>query len=173
MPIIDPMIEGQRDQVLHDLRLLTSPAPPELHELCRRGQEQFGVSMALVTVIDRHRQVVKARVGTDLAETPRSDAFCDHLIGADDVLVVPDARQDARFVANPFVTGEPFVRFYAGAPLIFVRGVRLGGMCLLDTVPRELAPDEVAALVDMADEAVVSILLHEMERPTSAPAPRR
>src|SRR5688500_16032849 len=94
--------------------------------------------------------------------TPRSDAFCDHLIRRDEVLVVPDAKQDPRFAANRLVTGEPFIRFYAGAPLIFTREVRLGGLCLLDTEPREFSQAERAALTGMADEVMFHILEREL-----------
>jgi GAF domain-containing protein len=120
--------------------------------------------MVLVTVVDRERQIVKARVGTDFAGSSRPDAFCDHLIRSDEVLVVEDARQDPRFTENPLVTGEPFIRFYAGAPLIYMQDIRLGGLCLLDTQPRELTPLDRAELAVMADDVMMSILEAEMNR---------
>ncbi|TNC49550.1 GAF domain-containing protein [Rubellimicrobium rubrum] len=140
------------------------PPPPELEEICRRAQGRFGVAMALVTIVTQDRQIVKARAGTDLQETSRPDAFCDHLIRSDEVLVVPDTRLDPRFAANPLVTGEPFVRFYAGAPLIYMRDIRLGGLCVLDTRPRGFTPDQKAALAEMADEVMVCILEQELDR---------
>ena len=120
--------------------------------------------MALVTLIDSDRQVVKAGVGTDLQETPRSAAFCDYTIRADEVLVVPDAKEDPRFASNPLVTGVPFIRFYAGAPLTYLRDVRLGAFCLLDTEPRDFSPQEQAELAILADEVVVAIIQHEFDR---------
>jgi GAF domain-containing protein len=107
-------LEFQRLQVLQSLHLLDTSAMPMLENVCRQVQERFDVEMVLVTVVDRERQVVKARVGTGFEGSPRPDAFCDHLIRSDEVLVVPDARRDPRFAANPLVTGEPFIRFYAG-----------------------------------------------------------
>jgi GAF domain-containing protein len=107
---------------------------------------------------------VKARVGTEFEGSSRPDAFCDHLIRSDEVLVVADARLDPRFVANPLVTGEPFIRFYAGAPLIYMRDVRLGGLCLLDTKPRHLSVSDQAELVGMADEVMMLIVQHEMDQ---------
>ena len=77
---------------------------------------------------------------------------------------MPDATQDPRFAANPLVTGEPFIRFYAGAPLIYMRDIRLGGLCLLDTKPREFTPGEQAELAEMADEVMLVILEQEMDR---------
>ena len=163
MPGSDHVLEFQRLQILHGLHLDTGPAWPELDEICRRAQERFEVAMALVSIVTRDRQIVKARVGTDLRETSRPDAFCDHVIRADEVLVVPDATQDPRFAANPLVTGEPFICFYAGAPLIYMRDVRLGGLCVLDTKPRQFSPDERAELASMADEVMLCILVEEMD----------
>jgi GAF domain-containing protein len=164
VPGLDHQLEFERVQVLRSLPLLNSPASPDLEEICRCAQERFRVEVALMTIVTGDRQIVRAGVGTDLRETSRPDAFCDHLIRADKVLVVSDARQDPRFAANPLVTGEPFLRFYAGAPLIYMRNIRLGGLCVLDTQPREFGPDEQAELADMADEAMFCILEQEMQR---------
>lgn len=120
--------------------------------------------MALVTIVTGDRQIVRSRVGTDLQGTSRPDAFCDHLIRTDAVLVVPDATRDPRFVTNRLVTGEPFVRFYAGAPLIYMRDIRLGGLCVLDTQPRAFTSDEQDELANMADEVMVCIFEQEMDR---------
>lgn len=157
--------EFARIQALHETGLLTSPALPELDEICRRAREHFGVATALVTLIDREKQIIKAREGTDLEGTPRSWAFCDYTIRTDQVFVVPDATQDARFATNPLVTGEPFLRFYAGAPLIYLRDIRLGALCLLDRRPREpeaFTLGDRAELALMAEEVVSIILLHEI-----------
>ena len=162
VPSVNPRLEYQRLQVLRDLHLIHAAPPEGLDDLCREAQEHFAVAMVLVTLVYGDRQVVWVRAGTDLEGTPRSDAFCDHLIRRDGVLVVPDAAKDARFASNPLVTGEPFVRFYAGAPLIFTREVRLGGLCLLDTKPREFSLAEQADLIATADEVMFRILEREL-----------
>jgi GAF domain-containing protein len=159
---VNPRLEYQRLQAMHGLHLLHAPPPADLEDLCREVQGRFQVTMALVTLVYGGRQVIWASAGTDLEGTSRSDAFCDHLIRCDEVLVVPDARKDARFSSNPLVTGRPFVRFYAGAPLIFTREVRLGGLCLLDTEPREFSPSERADLAAMADEVMFRIFEREL-----------
>jgi GAF domain-containing protein len=161
---MNPSLEFQRLQVLRSLHLLDTSSMPTLEDACEQVQERFGVEMVLVTVVDRERQIVKARVGTDFAGSSRPDAFCDHLIRSDEVLVVEDARQDPRFTENPLVTGEPFIRFYAGAPLIYMQDIRLGGLCLLDTQPRELTPLDRAELAVMADDVMMAILEAEMNR---------
>jgi GAF domain-containing protein len=162
---LDPGLEFRRIQVLHETGLLSSPALPELDEICRRAREHFGVATALVTLIDRDTQIIKAREGSDLEQTPRAWAFCDYTIRTDRVFVVPDATQDERFVANPLVTGAPFIRFYAGAPLVYLQDVRLGALCLLDPKPRQLAEFTLGAkaeLVGMADEVVSVIVRQEL-----------
>ena len=166
MPNVNPRREYQRIQVLHDLHLLHAPPLAGLDDLCREAQERFEVAMALVTLVYSDRQVVWARAGTNLEGTPRSDAFCDHLIRRNTVLVVPDAKKDPRFAANPLVTGMPFVRFYAGAPLIFTKEILLGGLCLLDTKPREFSPTEQTELVTMADEVLFHVLERELRNCT-------
>lgn len=161
---MDPRLEFQRLQVLRSLHLLDGSTVLELEELCKQVQERFEVEMVLVTIIDRERQIVKARAGTDFEGSSRPDAFCDYLIRSDDVLVVRDARRDPRFASNPLVTGAPFIRFYAGAPLIYMQDVRLGGLCLLDTTPRDFTAVDQVELAGMADEVMHFILEHEMER---------
>jgi GAF domain-containing protein len=107
---------------------------------------------------------VKARAGTDLEQTPRSVAFGDYTIRADNVFVVPDARTDPRFASNPLATGEPFLRFYAGAPLIYRRDIRFGALCLLDARLREFSLGDRAELELMADEAVSLVIRQEFDR---------
>jgi GAF domain-containing protein len=154
-------LEFQRLQALRGTGLLTSATPPELDEICRRAKEHFRVAVALATVIDREVLIAKARAGMDLEEAPRVGQFCDYTIRSDDVFVVPDASQDERFAANPVVMGEPFVRFYAGAPLIYLRQLRLGALCLLDPRPQEFTLGDKAELALMAEEAVSVIVERE------------
>ena len=77
--------------------------------------------------------------------------------------VIQGTEEDLRFASNPLVTGVPFIRFYAGAPLTYLRDVRLGAFCLLDTEPRGFSPQEQAELAALADEVVVAIIQHEFD----------
>jgi GAF domain-containing protein len=162
MKDVDGRAEFQRLQALSESGLLSAAASPELNEICQQAKAHFKVAMALVTLIEREVQIVKARAGTDLESTSRSVAFCDYTIRSDAVLVVPDATQDARFAANPLVTGEPFIRFYAGAPLIYQREIRFGALCLLDAKPQEFSLGDRAELTLMAEQAVTIIAAHEI-----------
>jgi PAS domain-containing protein len=125
-----------------------------LDAICRLAQSLFGVPMALITLVDRDEQMFLANCGVDADGTPRRDAFCTYTILNDEVFVVSDVTQDLRFAANPLVTGDMHVRFYAGAPLILRPGVRMGSLCLLDTRSREFSAKESAQLQNLATIAV-------------------
>lgn len=127
--------EEYRLEVLNGLELLESAPDPELDALVELTAGFFSVEICLISLVDAERQWFKARHGLDACETPRDPAFCAHAILGDEPLVVLDATQDARFAGNPLVTGAPFVRFYAGAPLVF-QGVAIGTICVIDTTPR-------------------------------------
>ena len=108
--------------------------------------EQLNVPIALLTLVDGQRQWFKSRVGLEATETPRDISFCGHAIMKNDLFVVEDASSDPRFADNPLVTGEPHIRFYAGAPLSSPSGHHIGTLCVIDTVPRTLGPVELSIL---------------------------
>jgi GAF domain-containing protein len=155
--------ELHRLQILHASGLLNAPPLPDLDDLCERARNYFDVAVALVTMIDTDRQIIKAAAGTDLRETPRAVAFCDHTIRTDQVLVVPDTTKDPRFASNPLVTGAPFIRFYAGVPLIYVDGARLGSFCLLDMKPRQLSSIEEGDVALTAERVMGALIKQEYQ----------
>lgn len=163
--------EFARLLALHESGLVDSPPPPEFAPICHRVRERFGVDSALITLIDRDLQIVKAQEGSELEWTPRSDAFCNYTIRTDEVFVVPDTLADSRFSRNPLVTGKPFVRFYAGAPLIYMRQIRLGALCVLDHRPREFSLGERAELALFADEVVAIIARRDFPPSSELVAP--
>lgn len=113
---------------------------------------------ALVSLVEERRQTFLARTGLDASETPRETSFCAHAMLGDRIMIVPDARADPRFADNPLVTGAPFIRFYAGAPLVADDGVPLGSLCVIDSTPRDgLTPLQRQGLATLA-EAVMARL---------------
>jgi GAF domain-containing protein len=112
----------------------------------------------MISLIDDRRQWFKSKIGVDATETTRETAFCAHAIRTpDEVMQVADATRDARFASNPYVTGDPHIRFYAGAPLVTAAGHALGTLCVLDSQPRILSASEVAQLRELAAQVVVQI----------------
>jgi GAF domain-containing protein len=122
------------------------------------------VPIAIVTLLDLERQWFKARVGLEAIQTPIQDAFCAYAIaGEGDVMEVRDALIDPRFSNNALVTGEPSVRFYAGAPLITPAGVKLGTVCVFDRAPRALEARAKSALMALSRQVVSLLELRRTE----------
>ncbi|MDA8455604.1 GAF domain-containing protein [Acidovorax sp. GBBC 3334] len=152
-----PDNEAERLRALHDLMLLDTSPEERFDRVVRFAAEQLDAPIALVSLVDEHRQWFKSRVGLESSETARDVSFCAHAILQPDLLVVEDARQDPRFADNPFVTGDAHIRFYAGAPLSAPGGERIGTLCVLDTEPRALGGTELAvlkALRELVNEAI-------------------
>jgi diguanylate cyclase (GGDEF)-like protein len=115
------------------------PAPDaQLDAVCRTAAALFGVRFAFVSRVDKAYQWFLGREGLSVPGTPREVAFCAHtVLGEPHVpLVVLDTHRDARFRANPLVTGEPFLRFYAGVPIALADGINAATVCIADTDPR-------------------------------------
>jgi two-component system cell cycle sensor histidine kinase/response regulator CckA len=155
--------EAQRLQALTRFHVLDTPAEEMFDELTSIAAAVCGTPISLLTLLDDKRQWFKARVGLDVSETPRSLAFCHHTIQQDHPFVVTDARADARFADNPLVTGEPHIRFYAGAPLVVGENHHLGTICVIDREPRELEEWQLTTLASLARHASTIIELRARE----------
>ena len=162
-----PANEPDRLQALRELLILDTPPEERFDRLTAFAAQEFDVPTALLSLIDEDRQWFKSRVGVDSCETPRSISFCGHAILQDDIMVVPDVKQDERFFDNPLVTGEPHIQFYAGAPLKLPGGQNVGTLCLIDNKPRTLDDIDLAILSSLRDLAVEELVRCEQ----GAPAP--
>ncbi|HEX8454955.1 MAG TPA: PAS domain S-box protein [Longimicrobium sp.] len=154
-----PENEAERLAALHEYQILDTSPEQAYDDVTLLASQLCGTPMALLTLIDEDRQWFKARVGLDVPETTREVAFCAHSILHEEVTVVPDATLDARFADNPFVTGEPRIRFYAGAPLITPDGHELGTLCVLDQRPRQITDEQRAALGTLSRQVMVQLEL--------------
>ena len=156
--------EEERLRTLLEIGALDAKQDPALDKICEEARLHFKVPVCTVTLLDQARQRVKAAQGMEPGETPRDVAFCNYTILSDEVFVVGDTLADDRFRDNPFVTGSPFIRFYAGAPLIFLKNIRLGALCLIDTTPRSFSRGDKAELQLYADRVVREIAASEFDR---------
>ncbi len=146
-----PDDEVVRLNSLRALDILDTSREERFDRLTRLAQRIFKVPIAMVSLVDEDRQWFKSCFGINTRETRREVSFCGHAILEDAIFIVEDAARDKRFCDNPLVAGEPHVRFYAGCPLRFLDGSRLGALCLIDTRPRKLDADEQAILRDLAE----------------------
>lgn len=131
-----PTDEAIRLAKVADLCPFESNSDEVFDKIVSMTAEFFDAPISLITIVERHRQWFRARVGIDVNETPRETSFCAYSILTKQPLEVLDARLDDRFKDNPLVTGPPFIRYYAGAPLVIDDGLSLGSMCIIDTKPR-------------------------------------
>ena len=150
VPAPIPPDELQRLAALHELGLLDTPAEERFDRLTRVAAALFDVPIALVSLIDANRQWFKSCVGTDIKESSREVSFCAYAVAEGEILVIPDALHDDRFADNPVVSGPPYVRFYAGAPIFMADGTCAGTLCVIDGRPRDFTDEDRDRLRDLA-----------------------
>ncbi len=146
-----PPYEDRRLSALEATQLLDTPPEERFDRITRIASHLFEVPVALVSLVDKNRQWFKSCYGLGVRETARNISFCGHAILGPDAFVVENAQNDERFSDNPLVTGEPSIRFYAGAPLEDRFGNRLGTLCLIDRKPRTFSDQDRHNLRDLAD----------------------
>jgi diguanylate cyclase (GGDEF)-like protein/PAS domain S-box-containing protein len=149
-----PPDELLRLRALHRYAILDTAAEAEFDDITLLASSICDTPIGLITLLDAGRQWFKSKVGIGASETARNISFCGHAILADVIFEVPDASADPRFDDNPLVTGEPNLRFYAGAPLITSDGYRLGALCVIDTVPRTLTDKQRTMLEALSRQVV-------------------
>ncbi|WP_082448189.1 GAF domain-containing protein [Xylophilus sp. Leaf220] len=143
--------EALRLDALARLHVMDTLPEEEFDDIVTLASQICGTPIGLVSLVDGERQWFKARVGLEAQQTPREQAFCGHAIeAAEPLMVVEDATLDPRFADNPLVLGGPGIRFYAGAPVRSPEGYPLGTVCVIDTVPRTLTPEQARALQALA-----------------------
>lgn len=146
-----PSDETHRLCALDELKLLDTPPEERFDRLTRLAARTFNTPIALVSLIDRDRQWFKSRQGLEAPQTSREVSFCGHAILREEPLVIENALDDERFADNPLVTGDPNIRFYAGAPLHDRHGHRVGTLCVIDHKARRFSDKDRDTLRDLAD----------------------
>lgn len=164
--MIEPQLtldEPIRLQALRQTHQLDAPIDERFERITRLAQRLLGMPIAAISLIDADRQFFKSIQGHDAMEVSRESSFCAYTILQDDVMVVPDARCDARFENNPLVVGSPRIVFYAGCPLRSADGSKIGTLSLIDHAPRSISADEIQLIRDLAGiaESVLAAAAHD------------
>ncbi len=144
--------DGRRLDALERLGLLDTEPEEQFDRITRLASLLLDTPISLISFVDSERQWFKSKVGLDVCATPREHAFCAHAISdtESEVFVVKDALLDQRFRANPLVTGDPHIRFYAGCVVRSPEGQPMGTLCVIDRQPRVLEGAQMEALLDLA-----------------------
>jgi PAS domain S-box-containing protein len=152
LPLVPLAIhEAERLKALRRYNILDTPPEAAFDRITALAARLFEVPIALVSLMDESRSWFKSAYGFDIQEVQRDATICSLTLLSNEVLVIPDTRQDERLVCNPFVQNEPGLRFYAGAPLLTQDSFNLGTLCLLDIKPRAaLTNEQQAVLSDLA-----------------------
>lgn len=156
--------ENKRLTALNSYNVLDTLPEKEFDAITRLASYICQTPIALISLVDVDRQWFKSRIGLKEHQTPLVDSFCHHAIDHDQMMEVPDAELDERFKDNRYVKGDPHIRFYAGAPLMDPDGHRLGSLCVIDSVPRQLTPEQRDALHTLADEVMSHFVLRKQKR---------
>ena len=157
-----PANEAARLKALHEYQILDTLPQQAYDDISYLAAQICETPIALVSLVDADRQWFKAKVGIEAEELPRDIAFCAHtILEPEQLFIVSDAHHDKRFDANPLVTGEPHIRFYAGAPLIAPDGEALGTLCVIDRKPRQLSQEQKEALRALARQVMAQIQLQK------------
>jgi diguanylate cyclase (GGDEF)-like protein len=154
----DRMHEPERLDILKQYGILDTPHEEPFERIAALAGLIFDAPIVLISLLDDSRQWFKSNIGLNFRETPREHALCNETIRSDDVLVIADTRHDIRTAQNPFVTGQPHVGFYAGAPLVTPEKARLGSLCIMDHEPRRFDERQTAILQSLA-----GLVMKEME----------
>ena len=154
-----PENEAARLETLRQYEILDTDPEESFNDLTRLAAYICNTPIALITLVDAHRQWFKSRVGLSQRETSRDVSFCAHAILQDGPCIVRDALDDERFRLNPMVTSAPYIRFYAGSPLMSPEGFKIGTLCVIDDKPRDLTPEQIAALRILGNQVITQLEL--------------
>ena len=131
-------LERERLKAVENFLQLDYDKSQEFQDIVNLAAELCDKPVAMVTLLDDNANWTKVTVGLDVKVMPRETSFCQYTIQKDQLLIINDTTKDTRFDGNPLVHEAPYVRFYAGAPLIIKSGLRLGSLCLFDGKPNTI-----------------------------------
>jgi signal transduction histidine kinase len=155
-----PDNENERLKALNRYQILDSIDESSYDDIVLIASQICGMPISLISFIDDERQWFKAKKGIDVSETQRDLAYCAHaILNPNDIMEVKNADYDERFKDNPFNTGHPYVKFYAGAPLVTKEGYALGTLCVIDHKENSLSTEQKKSLRALANQVMALLEL--------------
>jgi serine phosphatase RsbU (regulator of sigma subunit) len=152
--------ETERLDALRNSGLLDTAPEQEYDDITLLASFITKSPVSMISLIDANRQWFKSKIGIDLTETPRDEAFCAHAIHESEIFEVEDATKDDRFNDNPLVLKQK-LKFYAGTPLLTEEGLPLGMLCVMDNEPKKLSEEQRKALNALGRQVLAQIKLRE------------
>lgn len=146
-----PSDEKERLKTLYELNILDTPVEESFERITRLTKELFKVPIVAISFIDENRQWFKSIEGLNIQNARRETSFCAHAMVSDQIFHISNALDDYRFSDNPYVIGEPYIRFYAGYPIKASNGKKLGTVCIIDRCPRTFSNEDLDKLKDIAN----------------------
>ncbi|MBP6403801.1 MAG: response regulator, partial [Bacteroidia bacterium] len=159
-----PKDELQRLNALHSYGVLDTSPESSLDAITQLASQICDTPIALISLIDEKRQWFKSAYGFMAKESARETSFCQYTILGKEMLIVPNATEDNVFSRNPLVAGKPYLKFYAGAPLIDPDGYVLGSLCVLDHRAKDLSEFQKKAMELLANSVVSHFVLVKKKR---------
>ncbi|AFY56636.1 histidine kinase with GAF domain [Rivularia sp. PCC 7116] len=155
-----PDNEDDRLEALIKYEVLDTQAEQRFDDLTAIAAHICNTPISFISLIDKNRQWFKSKFGLEVTESPRELAFCAYtILQPEKMFIVPNAQEDERFANNPFVTSEPNIRFYAGAPLVTPDGFAIGTLCTIDNKPRELSREQLQTLQALSRQVISQLEL--------------
>lgn len=134
--------ELRRQHAVDAIRRTTAERERALQAIVEQAISVAHAPIGAISIIDRDRQWIAARVGIAAIETHRSESICAKtILRPGEPLIIYDTTRDERSAFLPMIVSAPYVRFYAGIPLVSHSGYALGALCVVDVAPRNLTPD--------------------------------
>ncbi len=161
-----PVNEVNRLKALESFGILDTLPEQDFDDITRIAAYVCDTPISLLSLLDPHRQWFKSHFGLQVQETPRKDSFCGHAILTPlEPFIVENAKMDHRFHDNPLITGDPYIMFYAGIPLLTSDGLALGTLNVIDTQPRRLSNEQLDILIALSRQVMnlfeLRILVHK------------
>ncbi|MEK7622198.1 MAG: ATP-binding protein [Patescibacteria group bacterium] len=159
-----PIPENEKERLisLHTLGLLDTKPEDRFDRITRTATKIFHVPISTLTLVDEKREWFKSVCGLNQKEGDRAISFCGHALLANEIFIILDTKKDGRFSDNPMVIGKPYIRFYAGVPIINADGERIGVFCIKDMKPRAFSKDDEDILMGLAAWAELEINSHNL-----------